>query len=276
MITNTIWKVLRIVAALLLLAIAVFPIYWMILNSLLPTSRLFILPPQFLPVLGKNISYVRLFSSVPVLHWLRNSALVAVGTTILSVSLALFGAYGLSRFRFYGRGLVGFLLFTTQMLPEALIVVPYYAMFVTLGIINQFIGLVIATTAFIMPVLVWILKAAIDAVPIEIEESARIDGCSHLDSQFAIVLPLIAPSLAAAAVLAFFEAWNEYLFAVTLIFDETKRTTSVGLAGFIGNLSTPLDLVMATAVLFTLPAIVFYLLVQRYMVSGITAGAVKG
>ncbi|CAG0940638.1 Diacetylchitobiose uptake system permease protein DasC [Anaerolineae bacterium] len=270
------WKIVRLIGGIILIVSAVFPIYWMLLTSLLPTSELFLKTPRFLPFITDKLSYATVLSKVPIFSWLVNSITVSVGTTVLSLGLAIFGAYGLSRFKFRGKGLLGFMVFVTQMLPEALILVPFYTMFIVLGIINNFAALIIANTAFSMPVLVWILKAAIDAVPLEIEEAARIDGCSYLDTHLAVVLPVIAPSLAAAAITSFFYAWNEYLFAATLVSDEALRTTAVGLSSFIGEMATPLDSVMASAILFTLPAVLFYLVSQRAVVSGMTAGAVKG
>ncbi len=270
------WITLRILASLTLFLLAIFPIYWMVLNSFLPTSELFLKTPRFLPVFGDSVALIDVFTNVPILDWLRTSIVVAAGTTALSLALSIFSAYALSRFQFRGKEIFGFSLFATQMLPEALIVIPYYTMFMAVGLINSLPGLVVANTAFIMPILVWVLKGAIDAVPAEIEEAARVDGCTYLDTQFSVVIPLILPSLAAAAVIAFFYSWNEYLFASTLIFNQQKWTTSVGLAAFIGELSTPLDTVMAAATVFTIPAVIFYLLVQRYVVSGMTAGAVKG
>jgi multiple sugar transport system permease protein len=125
-------------------------------------------------------------------------------------------------------------------------------------------------------VITLILKGAVDGVPIDIEEAAGIDGCSRLGIVLTMVLPLVAPSLAAAAVIAFFHGWNEYVFAQTLISDQVLQTASVGLAGFVGELSTPMHTVMAIGLMYTLPAVIFYLFVQRYVVSGMTAGSVKG
>jgi len=121
-----------------------------------------------------------------------------------------------------------------------------------------------------------VLKSAIDGVPIEVEEAARVDGCSRFGLVLTVVLPLIAPSVAAAAVISFFHGWNEYVFAQTFLSDERLHTASVGLAGFVGELSTPIQSVMAVGIMYTLPAVVFYLFVQRYIVSGMTAGSVKG
>jgi multiple sugar transport system permease protein len=127
-----------------------------------------------------------------------------------------------------------------------------------------------------VPVITWILKGAIDSVPIDIEEAASIDGCSRMGTVLLMVVPLIAPSLAATSVIAFFHGWNEYVFAQTLISEQKLHTASVGLAGFVGELSTPLHSVMAIGLMYTIPAVFFYLLVQRYVVAGMTAGSVKG
>jgi multiple sugar transport system permease protein len=267
---------LRIAAVLLILSSAVFPLYWMFVTSLTPSADLFAVPPKVLPRFSEWHVYVEAFTRIPVATWLTNSAVIAAGTTVLSISLAIFPAYALSRFRFRGKAVMGLGLFATQMLPEAMLVVPLFAIFAQASLLNTLTGLILANTAFTVPVVAWLLKGAIDGVPLEIEEAARVDGCSRVGVVLTIVIPLIAPSLAAAAVIAFFHGWNEYILAQTLISDANLRTASVGLASFVGELSTPVHSVMAIGVLYTLPAIVFYLFVQRYVVAGMTAGSVKG
>lgn len=200
----------------------------------------------------------------------------AIGTVGLVLSGLATAAYALSRLSFRGRGVFGFALFATRMLPEAPIVVPLSALFLTLGPLNNLWGLVLGNTAFAMPVAVWILKTAMDGVPREIEEAAALDGCSRFAMLRRVVRPLIAPSLAAAAVLAFFASWNEFLLANTFMADEEKWPASKGLASFVGEFVTPMPTVMSTGLLFTLPAVVLFLLVQRHIVAGLTAGAVKG
>ena len=261
---------------LILVAMAGFPVYWMASTALSTNAELFNLGqvpwPQFqnLPLLIAELG------KVPILMWLSNSALIATGTTVLSLLLGSLLGYSLSRLRFRGKGLVGFLLFMTQVLPEALIVVPLYAMFITLGLLNNLGGLVLANVGFSMPVTAFILKTAMDAIPYEIEESAAIDNCPRLGVLTLIILPLIAPGIAAAAVISFFAGWNEFLFATTFLLDRSLWPASVGLASFIGQYETPLATVMGASLLFTFPAIVFFLLVQRKIVAGLTAGAVKG
>jgi len=162
------------------------------------------------------------------------------------------------------------------MLPEALLVVPLYSLFTTLGLLNHLYGLVLVDTAFAMPVAMFVLKAAMDGINYEIEESARVDGCGPLSILQIMVVPLIAPSIAAAAVITFFDGWNEYLFATTFVSDRQSWVASTGLASFIGEFITPLDTVFSGAVVFTIPAVVFFLIMQRRIVSGLTAGSVKG
>lgn len=267
---------LRMALIMVLLSAALFPIYWMVVTSLTSSANLFADRPQMLPDPAQAFNYAETFAKTGVLLWLRNSAIVAVGTMVLSILLAILPAYALSRFKFRGKGVVGFVLFATQMLPEAMLVVPLYAIFAKLLLLDTLGGLILANAAFTVPVITWILKGAIDGVPLEIEEAARIDGCSRLDIVLAIVLPVVAPTLAAAAVIAFFHGWNEYVFAQTLVLSQDLRTASVGLASFVGELSTPIHTVMAIGVMYTLPAVAFYLMVQRYVVAGMTAGSVKG
>jgi multiple sugar transport system permease protein len=266
----------RYVAVVALIGAAAFPVYWMFVTSLTPSAALFE-GPSFLPRLSEfGNTYLEAFQTIPIATWLLNSLIVAAGTTVLSIAISLYPAYALSRFDFRGKGLAGLGLFVTQMLPEAMLVVPLYAIFGQFNMLNSLTGLIFVNAAFSVPVIIWILKGAIDGVPVEIEEAARVDGCSPAGIVVRIVLPLVAPTLAAAAVIAFFHGWNEYVFAQTMVSSESLRTASVGLAGFVGELSTPIHSVMAVSVIYTTPAILFYLFVQRFVVAGMTAGSVKG
>lgn len=256
--------------------IAIFPIYWMFTTSLLPTSKMFKSFPQLYPNFGTSGGYNNLFEVLNLGLWLKNTGFIAAGCTLTSLLMGIFAAYALSRRKFRARGYIGFIMFATQMLPEALLLIPLYALFIKLGLINSLYGLIVANTAFVMPITVWILKGAIDNVPYEIEEAAVIDGCSIFQIQRRIVWPLIAPSIVASSVMAFFHAWNEYLLATTFILNPEKRVASTGLATLIGELATPLDRVMSAAMIYTLPPLIFFLLIQKRIVSGLASGSVKG
>lgn len=275
--TTLSWRhALRMMVVLGMLGLTAFPIYWMLVTAMTSSADLFASPTHMTPDPRQWAVFGKVFGETAVSTWLKNSAIVALGTTVLSLALAVLPAYALSRFKFAGVALLGLGLFITQMLPEAMLVVPLYAIFGKLSLLNSLTGLILVNTAFTVPVITWILKGAIDSVPVDIEEAASIDGCSRMGTVLLMVIPLIAPSLAATAVIAFFHGWNEYVFAQTLISDQSLFTASVGLAGFVGELSTPLHSVMAIGLMYTLPAVFFYLLVQRYVVAGMTAGSVKG
>lgn len=266
----------RLAVVGILTAVAGFPVYWMLTTALSLNAELFGSGQRPWPQIANLPVLLAELAKVPIGQWLGNSAIIAAGTTTVSLVLGALLGYALSRFKFRGRGIVGFLLFMTQVIPEALIVVPLYAMFIALGLLNSLWGLVLANAGFSLPVAAFLLKNAVDAVPYEIEESAMIDNCPRLGIFSLIVLPLIAPSVAAAAVIAFFAGWNEFLFAVTFIHDRGLWPASVGLASFIGQYQTPVPTVIGAALIFSLPAVVFFLLIQRRIVAGLTAGSVKG
>jgi len=269
-------KLLRYLLIGLLVVLAGFPVYWMATTALSLNSELYGTGQVVWPQLQNLPELWRELVQVPIGLWLFNTLLIASGGTVLSLTLGSLAGYALSRFRFHGKGLVGFLLFMTQVVPEALILVPLYAMFITFGVLNSLTGLVLANVGFSLPVACFVMKGAMDAVPYEIEESAIIDNCPRFSVLTMIILPLIMPSIAAAAVVAFFAGWNEFLFASTFLMDRGNWPASVGLASFVGQYETPMSAVMGAALVFSLPAIVFFLLIQRKIVAGLTAGAVKG
>jgi len=261
---------------LIVLGLIIFPFYWMLVTATTPPDQLMAADPTLTPSVSRLDVFVEVFSVVPIGYWLRNSAIVAAGTAVLCIGLSVLPAYALSRFRFRGKAMLAFGLFLTQMLPEAMLLVPLYALFRSFDLLNSLTGLILVNAAFGVPIVTWILKGAIDGIPIEIEEAARIDNCNRFDIVMTIALPLVAPTLAATAVIAFFHGWNEYLFAQTFINSASLHPASVGIAGLVGEYAVPIHFVMAAGIIYTLPAIAFFLIAQRYVVSGLTAGSVKG
>jgi multiple sugar transport system permease protein len=257
-------------------AIVLFPVYWMIVNAIQPLSYGMQYPPPLFPQEISFLPFTTLFENFPVASWLLNSLLLAGMTTLLVLALAVLGAFAMTFLKWRGKPAFGLLLLMTQMLPEALVVIPVYAMYRKLGLSDSLPALSLIDAAFILPICIWVLKNAFDSIAEEIYEAALIDGCTPVGALIRTLLPLSAPGLVAVSVVAFFYAWNEYLFAVTLITSPDNRPVAVGLASLKVMLDTPIDRVLAAAVFFSIFPVIFYLLIQRYIVAGLSAGAVKG
>lgn len=253
-----------------------FPVYWIVVNSIQPLKYGMQYPPPLFPREISFLPFTTLFENFPVGRWLLNSILLATMTTALVLVLAVLGSFAMTFLKWRGKAAFGLLLLMTQMLPEALVVIPIYAMYRDLGLADSLPALSLIDAAFILPICIWVLKNAFDTIAIDIYEAALIDGCSPLGALIRTLLPLSAPGLVAVSVVAFFYAWNEYLFAVTLISSPDVRPVAVGLASLKVMLDTPIDRVLAAALFFSIFPVIFYLIIQRYIVAGLSAGAVKG
>jgi multiple sugar transport system permease protein len=264
----------RGVTLLVAICLALFPVYWMVTLSTETQGQVVAARVRLLPTFHffRGISHL---AETPVISWLENSALISLGTAVLSIALAVFPAYALSRFRFRGAGTFGCAVFATQMLPPALLVVPLYVIFSRLVLIDNPLSLVLADGAFAMPIALWVIKGAIDGIPRELDEAGLVDGGSSFSVLMMVIMPLIRPAIAAAAIIAFFFGWNDFLFANTFMVTESRWTVTKGLASLFGQYSEPIPFIMASAVLFSIPPVLFFLLLQRQIVSGLTAGAIK-
>ena len=220
--------------------------------------------------------FTELFGEHPVVLWLTNSFLIALMTMLLCVALSVLGAYALSSLRWRGRSTFGLFLLVTQMLPEILVLIPLFVIYRRLSMLNSLSTLALVDAAFILPICIWILKGVFDTVPSEVLDAAVVDGCTELSVVWRIVLPLTTPGLAAVAVVAFFFAWNEYLYAGILLSSADYMPASVGLSTLKAIAQTPVEQYMAAGLVFSILPVAFYLAMQRYIVSGLTAGAVKG
>jgi len=253
-----------------------FPVYWMVVNAIQPLEYGMQFPPPLLPQEISFQPFTMLFQNFPVARWLLNSLILAGMTTLIVLALAVLGSFAMTFLKWRGKAAFGLLLLMTQMLPEALVVIPVYAMYRNLGLSDSLPALSLIDAAFILPICIWVLKNAFDSIAEEIYEAALIDGCTPLGALIRTLLPLSAPGLVAVSVVAFFYAWNEYLFAVTLITSPDSRPVSVGLSSLKVMLDTPIDRVLAAALFFSIFPVIFYLMIQRYIVAGLSAGAVKG
>lgn len=256
--------------------LTIFPIYWMIVSTFQPSKFTLHYPPPLFPQEITFTQFAELFANHPVARWLRNSFLIATMSMLLCMALTVLGAYALSSLRWRGRSLFGLFLLVTQMLPEILIVIPLYIIYRRLNMLDSLPALSLVNTAFALPICIWILKGVFDTVPSEVLDAAVVDGCTELRVLWKIVLPLSAPGLVAVAVVSFFSAWNEFLFAVILLSSAEYQPASVGLTTLKATGYTPVEQYMAAGLIFSILPVFFYLIMQRYIVAGLTAGAVKG
>lgn len=261
---------------IILLAGILLPFYWMIKTSLESNISLFKFPPSFFTPKPNWSSYVDIFIERPLLQWFQNSLKVSLIVTFFSMIVSGFSAYSLSRFPTRLNKTVGFIILTTQMFPGTFLLLPIYMIFRSLGLVDTHTGITVAYITFTLPVCIWMLKGYFDSVPVEIEESAIIDGCSRMGILFRMTLPLSLAGIAATSIYAFIQAWDEFMFVFLLISSDSKWLLSNGLFSLIGEYLTPWNWLMAIGTVYTLPAVVLFLFLQRYLVSGVTSGAVKG
>lgn len=265
------------IAAILFCLVWAFPIYWMLNTAFKPRSQVMTSTPLFLPRSPTLGNFRVAVTQTSFGDDLRNS-LIVVGVTVLAaVLLAVFAAAALTRFRFRGRRAVMVGVLVVQMLPPAALLIPTFLVFDRLGLIGSYLGLILAYVAMVLPFTIWVMRGFFLAIPVEMEEAGRIDGASTWQVLTRILFPLVAPGVVASSVFAFITAWNDYLVAYTFMKEQNQYTLPVWLATFsTPNTGTDFGGQMAGSVVFSLPVVVFFLLVQRKLVSGISAGAVKG
>ncbi|MFD9949530.1 sugar ABC transporter permease [Nonomuraea sp. NPDC059023] len=254
--------------------ISIFPVVWLILTSLKPRDGWLSTELELFnsPSLG---NYGRVLSETAFPTWLLNSVLVAGLTMLLGVFLAATTGYAISRFRFPGYRGVMWLLLITQMFPVAILIVPLYNLMASLKLLNQLPGLVIAYMTVAVPFCAWMMKSYFDTIPQEIDQAGMVDGLSPFGAFWRVVLPLARPGLAVTAFYCFMTAWGEVAYATVFMSQEEKRTLGVGLQQFVGQHWSDWGLLTAAAALIAIPAAAVFLLVQRHLVTGLTAGATK-
>jgi len=269
-------RILLYAAVILICAVFIFPLYWMVLISIIPARDAFKFPPYFFPSHLRLDAYIDVLRQQPILIWAKNSLIISLGTTALTLVLSIPGAYALSRRGWRGRAGLGFGLLITQMIPSALLLIPIYIIFKNLGLLGSLQGLIIADSALTVPIAIWVLKGFFDNIPSEVLEAAVVDGCDEIGVLVRIVAPMSTTAFVAVGVVSFFTSWDEYVFSSTFVTSQSLRVFAVGISSFIGEMTTPIDLIFAGSALFVIPPLVFYLLVERYLIAGFSAGAVKG
>lgn len=267
---------LALVVILVLVLASVFPLFWMASTAFKTPDQIFTRPPTLLPPSPTLQNFAELFNSV-FMTFVKNSVIVSSGAVALSLVVAVLAGYSFSRFRFKGQGLVQLFILMAQMFPLVLLLISIYVFFAQLRLLDTRFSLVIAHCTFALPFSVWMLKGFFDSVPRELEEAAHIDGCSRTRILLQIVLPLVKPGLVATGIYIFLLSWDDYIFALQLISSLDKRTVPVGLVlSFLGEFQYAWGPLMAGSILVSLPVMLMFVYVQRHLVAGLTAGAVKG
>lgn len=268
------WGIIRYSIIAVGLVVCLFPVYEMVSTSLKSQVEAFSIPPKwfFKPVLS---NYTAVISENNFLRYFFNSVFQAIITTMLSVGAGSLAAYSLARRVFRGRRIFSGAIFILRMIPPVILVVPVFIMFRDIGILDSLFGLILVYTALTMPFGIWVITAFIDEIPTAMEESALIDGCSTWQTFTWIVFPLITPGLSAAAVFTFRTAWNEFILSLVLT-NRLTRTLPVAVSLYITDAGIEWGKITAMAVIIAIPAFIFTFFTARRLITGITAGAVKG
>lgn len=280
MVRNKGTTILRLAASYAVLVlfsiIALFPIVQIFTISLRPADRLLSTSLEIIPKNASLGNYVGLFTERPFFLWLMNSTFIAVVVTLTGVALASTAGYAFSRYSFIGKKAGLLSLLVTQMFPATMLLLPMYIMLVNLHLINTYLGIVIMYSATALPFCVWQMKGYYDTIPISLEEAGRIDGCNQFQTFYKIILPLASPALVITALFSFMAAWTEYVVAAQILQDTEMWTLPLGLKSFESNMGSEWGLYGAASMIVTIPVVLLFLSLSRWLVSGLTLGSVKG
>jgi N,N'-diacetylchitobiose transport system permease protein len=261
----------------LLFAVLVFPVFWMLSTALKSNDQINSFNPIWFPA-HPTLQHFRDALHRPY-FWtdVKNSVIVVVVTVAIALALSFFAALALAKYRFTGRKLFIVLVIGIQMLPQAGLIIPLYVVLGRYNLVNTLTGLILVYLTFALPFCVWTLRGFLLGIPKDLEEAAMVDGSTRLGAFVRILLPLVAPGLVATSVFAFITAWNEYIFATTLLHDGRTQTITVWLSYLYGgNRFVDWGAIMAASTLISIPVVIFFLLVQRRIAFGLTSGAVRG
>lgn len=275
---SRVYPYMRMVTCLVAVVVLCFPLYWIVVTAISPTATLFSPDPSLFPA-GRHptmTGFSELTGSHPAVKWMMNSIILTVGTTVLSLVVSTLAGYSLSRFSGNGQRAMGVTLLLSRMLPGSLLVIPLYITFLKIGLIDSLWSLVVVNTAFVVPFAAWMLKAFFDGIPRELEEAALVDGASQMRALWSVILPLSSGALVAVTTFSAVIAWSDFLFARTLITSTDKWPVTVGLASFLGDYSTDWNAIMALGLISVIPLLLLFVFTERYLVTGLTSGSVKG
>lgn len=256
-------------------AFALIPVLWMVSTAFKTTQETMTTPPTWIPSEVSLTAFGRLWQEYPFLEWFANSFVITLCSMVVCVAFACLAGYGLTRYSFRGRGAMITFILVTQMFPSVMLLVPFYSLIARFGLIDTRLGLILVYTSFTMPFCTWMMYGFFKALPLELDEAARIDGANVWQTFSRIILPLTLPGIASTSIYAFITAWNEYMFAFILTRSPEMRTLSVGIAEMNGYQQVLWNDMMAASVIASVPLVILFVFLQKFFIGGLTAGAVK-
>jgi multiple sugar transport system permease protein len=257
--------------------VTAFPLIWMVITSVKPQFELFRIPPTFWPEQITFEHYARLLWDTPFLLYMRNSLLLSTATTLLVVTVATLGAHSLVRFRYRGRERLAQLVLFTYLLPSVVLILPLYLMMVWIGVANSLLSLVIAYTTFALPYALWLLRSFMQGIPDDLENAALVDGATRMGAFFDVILPQALPGIISTSLFTFILSWNEYLYALVLVNTDEARPLTTGVMNMlISAFNIEWSLLMAASVMMSIPLIIIFAFLQKFLTRGFGAGGVKG
>lgn len=269
---NTALHLIAVLSAFLIVA----PFLWMLSTSLKPSSDIFLETPKFIPSPLSVEHYFSIFQDMAIHKYFLNSVIVASTSTLIAVTIAVFGGYSLARHNMWGVKMYSGVVLFTYILPSMMLVIPLFIILSKIGLINTKTGLIVTNVTLTLPYSLWMLSAFFQGPTRDLEEAAIVDGCSKIGALFRITLPLSMPGVIAVALYCFTMSWNDYIFAVTILSSQERMTLPLAIASIATQYDIEWGGAMAASVLATIPVVVFFMFFQKYLVKGMTSGAIKG
>ena len=251
------------------------PIYWIIATSIKPDLLIY-REPSIIPTQVTMSHYVKTLTATPFLTYMKNSFFVAGTVTVIAMLCGTLSAYAITRLQFRGRTWIARAIIVTYLVPAALLFIPMFQVVHQLGLMDNTLGLIVTYLTFTVPFATWMVSGYFKSIPMELEEAALVDGCNRLQALFKIIFPVLLPAMAVVALFSFTNSWNEFLYALIFINRDSQKTLTIGLIGLVRGDTFPWGPMMASSLMGALPPIIVYVISQRWVVSGLAAGSVKG
>lgn len=269
-------KILVYVLAVAFALFSLFPLFWMLSTSLKPDSQIYASPPRLIPRAATLEHYAQVLGDKRMIRYFINSTIIATSSTILGLIVGICAGYGFSKFTFIGKGSLLMSVLLSRMIPRIVLVIPLYILFTQLHLTNTYGGLILVYLLISLPLSTWLMKAYFDNIPKELQDAALVDGCNQLTALIKIILPVVLPAVFAVGMYIFMVTWSEFLLALILTLGVKTRPLTVGLMFYKEEYGVEWGALTAASILMSVPVIVVFLLFHRYLVEGLTRGAVKG